>query len=512
MTTTTMSRRAIRPKELLGTLTSSKKEDLGATQTRRVVVDALFELCIAPSSSCGPAHMYSREQKSVEPASEWRPRWLYERLVSLYGRVFERWRGDFHRGGGLTNTMVVCEVDRTVGKGASVMERLAASLEDGRGSNAAARARNPPLWSLSVDRTKMVATVEARRGARPLVSELCQRRGDNALVFAAQEKRANAAGVLCGLVAGNALGSSRSRAARNAVAIVEAGAVEPLVELLLLPENSETRGAMHAARALSDLVWVAWGAIVEAGAVEPLVELLRSGDAGGKREAARALLHLTMVTAAYEKASEKNVLSYLRLGLVEAGAHDSLVKLVRSGDTAAKRIAAYLLWYLAFEHSVDVDPGGGAVIDSIETFVEFSRRPRDDGRFYSAQAGPFGQLVELLRGGLVGGTKKAAGALQTLAVNVSNKVAIAMARGSGHLAKLLRSAPGALLNFLVAFDEAYILPNPLLIGKKSNCRWEQRTPIKRRRETPRVCAHEKKPRASFDPPGRCWFNNKRAHP
>ena len=114
----------------------------------------------------------------------------------------------------------------------------------------------------------------------------------------------------------------------NQVAIVEAGAIAPLIELLV---RSDSEGARkQAAGALAFLCRVADAdrvAIVEAGGIAPLLELVRSGDAVAKAYAAAAL-----ATVASNEAT--------RVAIAEAGGIAPLVRVLRRGSEDAKWKAA----------------------------------------------------------------------------------------------------------------------------------------------------------------------------
>jgi hypothetical protein len=256
-----------------------------------------------------------------------------------------------------------------------------------------------PLWSLVVDKTKAAVTVAAC--LQPLVSGLC-RCGDGDTVA-----EANAAGVLCGLVAQSSGKGGNYRATANAAAIAKAGAIGPLVKLC---QSGDSRGKKHAARALCLLAcWNAnnaKAAIVKAGAIGPLVKLCQSGDSRGKEHAARALQEL-----AYLNADNK-------VAIAKAGAIGPLVELCRNGDAGGKERAAGALLWLASSNA--------------------------DNMVAIAKAGAIGPLVELCRSGDADGKKQAAGALNNLAFsnadfNADNQVAIVKAGAIGPLVDLCRS-------------------------------------------------------------------------
>jgi vacuolar protein 8 len=284
-----------------------------------------------------------------------------------------------------------------------------------------------PLWSLVVDKTKTAVTVAAC--VQPLVSELCRCGDDDAVA------KANAAGVLCGLVARYSGKVWNYRATANAVAIAKAGAISPLVWLC---QSGDTRGKKHAAHALCLLAY--WNAantvaIAKAGAIGPLVELCRSGDAGGKRSAAAALQNLAHLNADN------------KVAIAKAGAIGPLVELCRSGGAGGKRRAAGALQNLAHSNAANAVAIGKA--GAIGPLVELCRSGDAGGKLRAAgalqnlayknadskvaiaKAGAIGPLVELRRSGDAGGKLRAAGALWNLAAeNADNKVAIAKAGGA----------------------------------------------------------------------------------
>jgi hypothetical protein len=158
------------------------------------------------------------------------------------------------------------------------------------------------------------------------------------------EGKKAAGGALCNLALNNA----------NQVAIVEAGAVAPLVELL---RCGDAAGKLVAAGALGNLatgnrasiarrLWLACTlyptttAIVKAGAVAPLVELL-CGDAAEKEVAAWTLWRL---------ANNNNA---NRVAIVKVGAVAPLVELLLCGDAEGKLVAAGALRMLAFFNSAN---------------------------------------------------------------------------------------------------------------------------------------------------------------
>jgi hypothetical protein len=162
----------------------------------------------------------------------------------------------------------------------------------------------------------------------------------------------------CGDAAGMAAaaGALQNLALNNAsrVAIVKAGAVVPLVELL---RCGDAAGKLVAAGALGNLATGNWAsiarrlwlactlyptttAIVKAGAVAPLVELL-CGDAAEKEVAAWTLWRL---------ANNNNA---NRVAIVKAGAVAPLVELLLCGDAEGKLVAAGALRMLAFFNSAN---------------------------------------------------------------------------------------------------------------------------------------------------------------
>ena len=131
-----------------------------------------------------------------------------------------------------------------------------------------------------------------------------------------------------GAAGGNAAGALTNLAckAANRAAIVEAGAIPPLVALL---RSGEEKAAM----ALTNLACNrdACTAIAEAGAIPPLVALLKNGKAHGQECAARALQNLILKRA------------WNMVEIVEAGAVDPLVALMRDASGSLKEAATAAL-------------------------------------------------------------------------------------------------------------------------------------------------------------------------
>eukprot|EP00976_Prorocentrum_cordatum_P093032 1189202-Prorocentrum_minimum.AAC.2 len=151
-----------------------------------------------------------------------------------------------------------------------------------------------------------------------------------------------------------------------------------------------------AARALSNLVENSGNQVVimRAGAVKPLVQLLHTGDAEGKAQAAQVLSNLSICN------------SDNQVAIARAGAVEPLVQLLRTGDAAGNTIMA--AWALA---------SGPRYWCSCCALGTRRGRLRQRGRVQ--------------------------GALNNLAVNLDNKVAIAWAEALEPLVQLLRTGDAA---------------------------------------------------------------------
>ena len=115
----------------------------------------------------------------------------------------------------------------------------------------------------------------------------------------------------------------------NRVAIVKAGAIGPLVELLSLGSDNAKEQAAGALRNLS-INAANRAAIAAAGAIAPLVELLRRGSASAKESAVGALLHLAN--------NDANAAA-----IVAAGGIAPLEQLARDGEGHAQSWASKAL-------------------------------------------------------------------------------------------------------------------------------------------------------------------------
>ena len=170
----------------------------------------------------------------------------------------------------------------------------------------------------------------------------------------------------------------------NAVAIAAAGAIAPRVELA---RGGDAAGKEAAAWALLTLAgnnwstssgWTRWGvesrwrrqrvAIVAAGAIAPLVELVRSGDAAGKEAAAAALGTLAGSGCDLPDLDDNAV------AIAAAGAIAPLLELVR-GDAAGKEAAEWALMCLG--NASSPAPGGASALDAPE--------PEEEARLAPAQ-------------------------------------------------------------------------------------------------------------------------------
>ena len=144
----------------------------------------------------------------------------------------------------------------------------------------------------------------------------------------------------------------------NQVAIVSAGAIEPLVALV---RGGSAVAQEKAAWTLGNLATTADShvAIAQAGAIEPLVALMRGGNPAARGQAAWTLGYLAR--------NEES-----KVSIAQAGAIEPLVALVRSGSAEAQEKAAWTLGNLAHNAENQV-----AIVS----------------------AGAIGPLVALLRGG-----------------------------------------------------------------------------------------------------------------
>eukprot|EP01047_Picozoa_sp_COSAG01_P007375 COSAG01_NODE_280_length_19520_cov_9.720406_9_plen_676_part_00 len=184
--------------------------------------------------------------------------------------------------------------------------------------------------------------------------------------------------------------------ADKAVAIFQAGGVEPLVTLL---SKGSAGAPEHAANALARLACNADNevAIVQAGALPPLIALLSEGSAEARKEAAKALGNLAV------NADNK-------VTVVQAGALAPLIALLSQGSAGAQECAATALMNLA---------------------------SNADNQVAIVQAGALPPLIALLSEGSVEARRLAAGALRNLSVNTGNQTAIVRAGALAPLIALL---------------------------------------------------------------------------
>ena len=205
--------------------------------------------------------------------------------------------------------------------------------------------------------------------------------------------------------AAKALGSLAYFPAANKVAIVEAGGISPLVDLLR-DGGAEAKG--RAARALNNLASNHPTGYRVLTALEGLIHVLREGDDASKTVAAKQLGDFAIITEH-------------RRAIAAAGGISPLVDLLRDGGAEAKGRAAEALFWLAFD---------------------------DANRILISEAGAVPRLVDLLRDGREVDKGQAAMALGNLArKNDANAVAIAAEIGFDAVVELARDGrvhvPGA---------------------------------------------------------------------
>ncbi|HVT62177.1 MAG TPA: protein kinase, partial [Legionellaceae bacterium] len=119
----------------------------------------------------------------------------------------------------------------------------------------------------------------------------------------------------------------------NKAAIAQAGAIEPLIELL---SDKNTKIRYHSARMLQYLIVAAENkaTIARAGAIEPLIRLLSDSDTKIRKYAVGALMSLAI--------SSKN-----RIPIAQAGAIEPLIRLFSDSDTTIRQYAVGALLNLA---------------------------------------------------------------------------------------------------------------------------------------------------------------------
>ncbi len=233
----------------------------------------------------------------------------------------------------------------------------------------------------------------------------------------------------------------------NQQAIVEAGAIAPLVKLVRSGTDDQKVNAAEALGALANDNRDNQNKIAKAGAIEPLVELVRSEIDAQKRKrsttAERALENLAYNNPDNQKVIMEKLVKLLTDGtdiqkdnadtallflgeenpdnqkaIVEAGASKPYVELVKNGTDAQKEMAANSLMHLAANNLANQN----AIVE----------------------AGAIKPLIELLENGTDNQKDFAAGALGNLSVgnlaanNLANQNAIAKAGAIEPLIKVLR--------------------------------------------------------------------------
>ncbi|KAK3278401.1 hypothetical protein CYMTET_13654 [Cymbomonas tetramitiformis] len=257
-----------------------------------------------------------------------------------------------------------------------------------------------------------------------------------------------------------ALEAVQNLAVTTQLAIIEAGALRPLVELLgtgsgkalvlLLSRaaaNPEGTGVSDASRALCALASRDVGIAQEAlGCVDGLVQLLLTGTDAGREEAAAALWSLAITN------------NRLKMAVAHAGAIPPMVKLLGSGTAAGKEEAAGVLWTLLSHEdeqktSVDVK----ITLDNALDLVQLLTCGTDMGKEAAAgvlrltslldlnkgvimQAMAVEPLTELLYASHEGVRGQAAGALRNLSVyqpNVYKEARPELSRAAGEVKRLV---------------------------------------------------------------------------
>mmetsp|Transcript_24740 Transcript_24740/g.41341 ORF Transcript_24740/g.41341 Transcript_24740/m.41341 type:complete len:694 (+) Transcript_24740:414-2495(+) len=209
------------------------------------------------------------------------------------------------------------------------------------------------------------------------------------------------------------------------VAVVEAGALPPLMELL---RSGSDEARANAAEVLGNLTFddddMETVDFVAAGAIPGLVEMLRGGSDEGRGKAAWVLRKLMASNHANKAA------------VTEASALPPLVELLRTGSKEGRANAAGAL---------------GILLSGNDT----------SSRVAVAKADAMPLLVELLRCGSNEGRAEAAGALSNLGCDDANKAAIVAAGGIAPLVELLgggleegRAKAAAALANIASSDDA----------------------------------------------------------
>jgi vacuolar protein 8 len=184
--------------------------------------------------------------------------------------------------------------------------------------------------------------------------------------------------------------------AAAALAITDAGALQPLVALLQAGTDAGKAAAASALWNLSTEPSLR-SRIADAGALQPLTALLQAGTDAGKAAAAGALKNLALESS-------------LRSRIADANALQPPVALLRAGTDAAKTTVAGVLWNIAIEPSL---------------------------RSRIADAGALQPLVALLQAGTDAAKTTVAGVLWNIAIEPSLRSRIADAGALQPLVALL---------------------------------------------------------------------------
>lgn len=234
----------------------------------------------------------------------------------------------------------------------------------------------------------------------------------------------------------------------NQVAIVSAGAIRPLIRLL---EDEVPRVRVVAAAVLNDLAIDNIAnqiAIARAGAITPLIKLLRNDEAPGLVMAASLLQSLASHSAqSASTTGDSQVASAL------SGAIPPLVELLRADTLLAQEQAASTLGTLA-AYNADIQAAvarAGAIVPLVERLkgdmmqgtaalaLRNLAAANPENQVAIAQAGAILPLVKLLEDGMPGVRAEAARALWNVARdNLDNQVAIVRAGAAIPLVALLK--------------------------------------------------------------------------
>ncbi|KAF5751468.1 U-box domain-containing protein 13-like [Tripterygium wilfordii] len=214
--------------------------------------------------------------------------------------------------------------------------------------------------------------------------------------------------LLCKLTSGNpedqrsAAGEIRLLAKRNAdnrVAIAEAGAIRPLVELL---STSDSRTQEHAVTALLNLSICEdnKGSIITSGAVPGIVHVLKKGSMEARENAAATLFSLSVV--------DDN-----KVTIGASGAIPPLVTLLSEGTQRGKKDAATALFNLCIYQGnkgkavragvvpilmrLLTEPGGGMVDEALAILAVLASHPEGKAAIGAADAVPV--LVDVIGNG-----------------------------------------------------------------------------------------------------------------